>query len=141
EPAWTIEHSVDSDASPAFAWSYWTDVANWSDPPATFTLEGPFAPGSRGMTDAPGQPTRHWRIGDVDPGRSATILIPLDGATLAFEWRFEERPGGGTRLTQRISLSGENAAAYLEARSIFEANQVGGMKKMADAMARAEQNR
>jgi hypothetical protein len=33
---------------------------------------------------------------------------------LQFEMRFEERIGGGAVLTQRVSLFGPNAAAYLE---------------------------
>jgi len=33
-PLWHCEYSVESDVSPEFAWSYWTDVRNWSDPPA-----------------------------------------------------------------------------------------------------------
>src|SRR5216684_2024030 len=31
-----ITHAVETNASPAFAWNYWTDVANWADPPAKF---------------------------------------------------------------------------------------------------------
>lgn len=46
EVALQLEHSVEADVSPAFAWSFRTDVANWNDPLAEFTLEGPFAAGS-----------------------------------------------------------------------------------------------
>jgi hypothetical protein len=53
--AWEIPHAVETNASPAFAWNYWTDVANWVDPPAKFELEGPFADGSRGTTRLSGQ--------------------------------------------------------------------------------------
>jgi hypothetical protein len=48
--AWEITHSVETNASPAFAWNYWTEVTNWDDPPAKFELDGPFACGSRGTT-------------------------------------------------------------------------------------------
>ena len=27
--AWEMTHAVETNASPAFAWNYWTDVANW----------------------------------------------------------------------------------------------------------------
>lgn len=40
--AWEITHSVETNASPDFAWHYWTNVANWDDPPAKFELDGPF---------------------------------------------------------------------------------------------------
>jgi hypothetical protein len=33
---------------------------------------------------------------------------------LRFELRFEERAGGGSVLTQRVSLFGPNAAAHLQ---------------------------
>jgi len=35
---WEITHSVETNASPAFAWHYWTNIANWDDPPAEFEL-------------------------------------------------------------------------------------------------------
>ena len=36
EAGWRDNASVETNASPAFAWNYWTDVANWADPPAKF---------------------------------------------------------------------------------------------------------
>ena len=54
-----MTHAVETNASPAFAWNYWTDVANWDDPPAEFELDGLFATGSRGATRLPGQEPLH----------------------------------------------------------------------------------
>jgi hypothetical protein len=48
--AWEMTYSVETDASPAFAWNYWTNIANWEDPPAEFELDGPFAFPSRRAT-------------------------------------------------------------------------------------------
>jgi hypothetical protein len=42
-PAWECQRSVDVDVPVSFAWQWMTDVRNWSDPPAEFTLDGPFA--------------------------------------------------------------------------------------------------
>ena len=50
-----LEHSIDVEVSPEFAWSWRTDIRNWDDPPAEFQLEGPFAAGSWGLTILPGQ--------------------------------------------------------------------------------------
>ena len=138
EPCWRFESSVDSDASPEFAWKYWTDIRNWSDPPARFSLEGPFAPGARGATCIPGQEPLAWVIAEMDPGKSAAITMQLDRAEMRFHWRFEGLSERRTRLTQSIALTGENAGAYQEAASVFAANLPGGMKKMAAAMAEAE---
>ena len=55
EIAWELEHSVEADVSPSFAWSFRTDIRNWNDPPATFSLDGPFAAGARGTTLLPGR--------------------------------------------------------------------------------------
>jgi len=45
EIALQLECSVEAEVSPAFAWQFRTNVANWNDPPATFTLDGPFEEG------------------------------------------------------------------------------------------------
>ena len=70
---WEMTHSVETNASPAFAWHYWTNIANWDDPPAEFELEGPFASGSRGATWLP-------FIREVSPPNAATTEMSLDGA-------------------------------------------------------------
>jgi Polyketide cyclase / dehydrase and lipid transport len=132
------ECTVETDASPAFVWNWWTDVRNWSDPPAEFTLDGPFAGGSLGNTTMPGQPQRQWVITHVGPGACATIEAALDGATMSSSWKFEAIAGGRTRITQRIELAGENAAAYRQAGEMFRDNLSDGMNKIAEAMAAAE---
>jgi hypothetical protein len=140
--AWKMSHSVETDASPAFAWNYWTNVANWDDPPAEFALDGPFAAGSRGTTKLPGQEPLHWLIREVAPPNAAAIEMQLDGAALSFEWRFDQLTGERTRLTQRVVLCGEKAGAYAsQMESTFKANLPDGMNKIAKAMAQAEADR
>ena len=136
--AWEMTHSVDASVTPTFAWTYMTNVANWDDPPASFELDGPFAAGSRGTTRIPGQEPRHWHLREVNPITSYLFEMPLDRAAISFEWRFEARPEGKTRLTQYIILSGENAAAYVEqVRPVFSSNLEPGMARIAAAMERA----
>jgi Polyketide cyclase / dehydrase and lipid transport len=140
-PAYQLEHSVEADVSPSFAWNWRTDVKNWDDPPARFQLDGPFARGSSGSTVLPGQAPLHWRIREVQPGRSFVIEMPLDQAVLSFEWRFDAVADRRTRITQRIVLSGENASAFAEQVQVnFSATLSDGMKRIADAMARAERS-
>jgi hypothetical protein len=139
---WEMTHSVETNACPAFAWNYWTDVANWDDPPAKFDLDGPFASGSRGTTRLPGQQPLQWFIREVTPPSAAAIEMQLEGATLSFEWRFEGLADGRTRLTQRVVLNGENADVYLpQVKSTFTANLPDGMIKLATAMANAHSRR
>ena len=138
---WEMTHSVEADADVEFAWKYWSDVRNWDDPPAKFVLEGEFVKGARGVTHTPGQPPITWFIREVTPGGGATIEIPADGAAMVFEWRFVGTGEGRTRITQQVSLRGENAGTYLEFTKIFETNLPGGMKRMADAIADASKRR
>jgi hypothetical protein len=136
---WKMTHSVEVDASPAFAWNYWTNVANWADPPAQFELDGPFAAGSQGTTRLPGQALLRWLIRDVMAPKAAVIAMQLHGADLSFEWRFEGLPSGRTRISQRVVLRGERAGAYRrQVESTFPSTLPEGMKKIATAMATSE---
>src|SRR5262249_9421307 len=133
-----VEHSAEAAVRPSFAWDWRTDVKNWDDPPAQFQLDGPFAAGSWGTTRLPGQEPLRWQIRDVQPRRSFVIEMPLDRATLSFEWRFESVSTSRTRLSQRIVLAGHNAAAYApQVRAAFGSNLPDGMSRIAAAMASA----
>jgi hypothetical protein len=139
EIAWQLEHSIETDASAGFTWSYLTNVRNWDDPPAQFLLDGPFAAGAQGTTLIPGQEPLQWRIRDVRPGQAYVIETQLERATLSFEWCFDAVSERRTRLTQRIVLSGDNATAYVEeVEASFGVNLLGGMKKIATTIATAE---
>src|SRR5262249_54898344 len=113
-----VEHSVEVPVSPAFAWDWRTDVKNWDDPPAQFQLDGPIAAGSWWTTRLPGQEPLRWQIRDVRPGRSFTIEMPLDRATLSFDWRFEARSDPRTTLPQRLVLAGDNGLALTGSLSL-----------------------
>jgi hypothetical protein len=79
-----------------------------------------------------------WHIRDVRPGTSFVIDMPLDRAVLSFQWLFDTVSNRRTRITQRVVLSGDNAAAYAkEIRATFGATLRDGMRRIADAMARA----
>ena len=139
EVAWQIEHSVETDASHSFAWHFMTDVSNWDDPPARFVLHGPFAAGSEGTTLLPDQEPRRWRIGAVRPHFSYVIETDLKGATLSFEWHFDPVSDGKTRLTQRIMLSGDDAAKHVESVRVgFGSNLAAGMNRIAEAIGTAQ---
>lgn len=136
QPVWTCRQSVDADVPVPFAWQFMTDVRNWSDPPAEFTLDGAFAAGARGTTTMPGQPATSWMIRDVDPGRGYTIVGALhENVSLIVHWRFDPLPDGRTRLTQRLELCGEHAGRYVDnIRAAFEPNLEPGMQRIARLM-------
>jgi hypothetical protein len=138
DSALILEHSIEVEVSTPFAWQFRTDVATWNDPPATFQLDGAFVEGSRGTTLVPGREPVSWYIRQVVPERLFVIEIPLEGATLAFEWHFSALMARRTKLTQRIVLRGTDAAVY--SRQIeegFGATLQDGMKSIGSQMVAA----
>ena len=136
EPVWEFQHSARCNATRQFAWKYWTNVANWNDPPAKFELDGQFAAGSRLTTTLLDQ-TWHSVIREVDPGREATIEMELPGAVLSFHWRFADLANGQTQITQRLVLKGPDAKSFVAQASIFERSVPQGMEKLLASIERA----
>ena len=137
EPAWQFQHSVDCNLPRQFAWSYWTNIANWNDPPASFHLDGPFNIGSRLTTSLPGQ-TLHSVIRDLKADREATIEMQLTDTILSFHWAFENLSEDRTRITQRLVLSGRNAKSFVAQANILEQSAPAGMKTLVAAIERAQ---
>jgi hypothetical protein len=133
-----LEHSIEVDVRPSFAWKFRTDIATWNDPPATFQLDGPFVEGTRGTTILPDQEPLHWVVRKVDPQRLFVIEVPLEDATLCFEWHFLVVSEYRTKLTQRIVLEGPEASAYTkEVEAGFGPTLADGMKRIASEMSDA----
>jgi len=64
--------------------------------------------------------------------------MPLSGALLLFTWRFDDRPDGRTRISQRIVLEGEKADSYLsQVASTFAVSLPDAMDRIARAMSEA----
>ena len=138
EPGWEFQHSLECNATRQFAWRFWTDISNWDDPPAEFTLDGPFDVGARLTTTLPGQ-IWHSFIRDLKPECEATIEMQLPDATLSFNWKFEELSEHRIRITQRLVLSGANALSFAAQASTMEASVPHGMKRVVAAIERAQQ--
>ena len=76
-----------------------------------------------------------WTIGPMEAGNFGTVQMSLDRAMLSFRWTFESLGESKTRITQRVEVSGDNAASYSAALEIFRTNLPGGMQRIAGAMA------
>ena len=140
--AWSFEYSIECPVSREFAWQFWTDVRNWKLDADVEAIEmgGEFREGAAGATISRSSGRIEWRVGEMNPGHAAVIEFPLPGASGRFDWRFEDS-GGGTRITQRASLRGERAAAFVGAvTSALEAGIPAGMQKLCDSMAKAASN-
>ncbi|MFS4449007.1 hypothetical protein [Maribacter sp. 2307UL18-2] len=135
ETTWQFEHSVECDADRSFAWSFWTDVSNWERLEGKavewIELKGAFAVGTKGITKTAGQNPHYWEITQLDPERSATIEIPLDGATFYNVMRMESIDSGRTRIIQCLGLSGIKAQDFGESMQMFENSAPQGLEKLA----------
>jgi uncharacterized membrane protein len=138
KPVWQFQHSVDCNVPRHFAWNYWTDIANWNDPPASFHLDGSFEAGSRLTTNLPGQ-TLHSLIREVVRTRTDETIIDmqLPGAILSFHWKFESLSKDRTRITQRLTLSGANGNALAAQAAMLEKSAPDGMERLAAAIERS----
>jgi hypothetical protein len=135
-PVWQFRHSVNCLAPRDFVWRYWTNVANWNDPPASFLIEGPFAPGSKITTNLPGQ-TLHSVIRQVSENSEAIIDLQLPDAIFTFHWTLDSFSSNGTRITQHLELSGAGAGLLVAKAAVLEQTTPEGMKKLVAAIERA----
>ena len=87
ELAWTFEHSVNCAVSVKFAWQFWTNVQNWTldSDVESVELSGPFAEGTRGVTNSRAAGRIEWRIAEIGDGR-AVIEFPFSGAMGRCVW-------------------------------------------------------
>jgi hypothetical protein len=136
--AWVFEHSVVCPVTVEFAWNFWTDVRNWAldVDVESVEIDGPFAAGTRGLTNSKSSGQVEWRIVEARIGR-AVIEFPLPGAVGRFVWTFEDI-GGGTRISQRCTLDGEQADILAKAVGPnLEAGIPAGMGKLCETMKNA----
>jgi len=110
---WTFEDTVECSVSKEFAWNFWTNVSNWTLDADIISvqLEGPFAVGVNGVTPTKSSGRIGWRVAELQPGR-AVLEFPVPGAVARFAFTFEDVEGR-TRIRQQVSLSGEEASAYV----------------------------
>ncbi len=138
--SYEFQHAVVVSVSRESAWRFWTNVENWSLDPAIewVTLDGSFQAGAHGTTKTRGAEIVQWHITEVSEPESATIEIPMPGATARFSWRFEELSDTKARMTQRITLEGEQAEAYAaQLGAGFEQGIREGMEKLRAAIEQA----
>ncbi|WP_047491359.1 hypothetical protein [Terriglobus sp. TAA 43] len=140
EAVWEFYHSMECNAPREFCWNYWTNIANWDDPPARFRLEGKFEEGSQIITELPEQ-TLMSVIREVRKGRAAIIEVGLPNASFVFDWSFDDLDGERTHITQRLALYGDNAATFLDQAMVMATTAPDGMRKLVAAMELAISNK
>lgn len=145
-PLWEKEESVEAMADPAFAFRYLTSIENMAADPGIERVEtdGPHRDrvGMRGRTHRVDGGTTDWVVTVVEPDHRFVIDVALRDACLRFDFRFEERIGGGSVVSQRVSLFGPNAGEYLEGVAAgFGTTLRDGMRAVRDWIDAAATNR
>ena len=111
---WTIEHSTQTPASAQRVWARWANVEGWPEWNADIeriALDGPFAEGSTiQMTPVGADPVQLRIAAAVEP-ELFVDQAEFGGAVVRTEHRTDPVPGGGTRITYRIEVSGADAEA------------------------------
>jgi uncharacterized protein YndB with AHSA1/START domain len=117
---WTIEHSIQTPAPVQRVWGRWADVESWPEWNADIeriALDGPFAEGSTiQMTPVGAEPVELRIAAAVEP-ELFIDQAEFAGVVVRTEHRADPVPGGGTRITYRIEVSGTDAEAIGQAIS------------------------
>jgi hypothetical protein len=129
-----FEHTIKCPVRRDFVWKFWTNVDNWSvvDPAVEWVkLEGAFTAGTKGFTKPLEMPTNAWKLKEVDDGKRAIIEIEVPGAVVNFIWNFTDTANGGTQITQKVILTGEQIENYAKAMDGLKQGIPAGMEKLA----------
>ncbi|MCW2882262.1 MAG: polyketide cyclase/dehydrase and lipid transport [Sphaerisporangium sp.] len=106
---WTFEHTETTTATPSQVWRRYADPTTWPEwdhETESVILEGPFAAGTRGRLKPIGAPAVRFELSTVLPQRQFTDVSRLPLALMTFAHHLEPLPGGGSRFTHRISITG-----------------------------------
>src|SRR5262249_29965262 len=135
-----FEHSIECQDGSDFAWKFWTSFDNWAvvDSAVEWAkLEGPFIAGTRGRAKQRGIDPNEWKLAEVEEGSRAAIVIAPPGVAVKFNWSFVKITGGGTRITQKVTLEGGRAAEYEEGIEGLEKGMPLGLQKLVEAITKA----
>ena len=103
-----IEHTIETNASPAAIWAIWADVSNWHswDHGIEFaTIDGPFRKGTTGTLKPKGGPLVHTCLTSVIPLKEFVdeSKLPLTRIIVS---HFLKESRGKTIVTHRIEMRG-----------------------------------
>lgn len=102
--------SLEVAADPGTIWRIWSDAAHWPEwnpnVPA-ISLDGAFAEGTTGTMSTSAGRTHKIRLAEVNPPRSFRLdAWPIPATTFHFDCRIEPRAGGGSVISQSVSIGG-----------------------------------
>lgn len=109
---WTTEYTQSTDVAPEALWSLLRDVNGWGAWNAgieTIALDGPLAVGTSFRMTPPGEDTVTSTIAELEENRLLTDVTDMGELVIRVAHRLDPQPGGGTRVTYRVEVSGPAA--------------------------------
>ena len=104
----TFERSLETTAPPEKVWEIWSDISTWpqwNPDVRSIKLNGPFESGTTGAMTT-GEGTQVFQLDEVRPGQSFNLVTePMAATTFTFECQVEP-VNGGSRVSQRVIMSG-----------------------------------
>ena len=112
-PAWEHEHTVDTTVRPGDIWATLRDLytgTKLGEHGDTITIDGPFAVGTRLTAIPDGSDTAiGCTIVELVDGQTFAIRSEFNGLMITSRHTLAAAPEGGTRITQRSTISGPRA--------------------------------
>jgi uncharacterized protein YndB with AHSA1/START domain len=109
---WTHEHAAETPLPPEAIWKVLADLDNWArwdTSMESVTLHGPLAAGSTVTMTPRGQDPVTSVITGVEENKRYADRAEFGGVTLSFSHTLTGLPGGGTRVTHRLEITGDEA--------------------------------
>jgi uncharacterized protein YndB with AHSA1/START domain len=106
---WSVESTASSDASREKVWALWTDAAGWPRWNPTLkaaSMDGPISEGTAGSLEHTSGRKSDFVVRDVQPEAVFATESAMPGARLRIEHEVVDKPGGGSRFTQRALFRG-----------------------------------
>lgn len=107
---WAHEHVTETDLRPEAIWRVLEDLDNWASWDTSMeavTLDGPFAVGSEVTMVPKGQDPITSVITAISENERYADRTEYGGLTLGFSHTLTRLPGGGTRITHRLEITGD----------------------------------
>ncbi len=106
-------------------WSIWADPSReheYDEGIEWARLDGPLTAGAKGQLKPRGAPKGAFTVLEVEPGRRILTSAGPPVAKMQFDRRLDALPGGNTRVSEQITISGPLAGLFgrLFGRSMAE---------------------
>jgi uncharacterized protein YndB with AHSA1/START domain len=111
---WSVESSVEVEATPAEVWRLYADPSTWrqwAHSTAGATADGPLVVGVPITVTPTRGPVQRVRVVALDAERTLSTELNLPGARMSFHYRIEPSTTG-CRVHHSVRMDGPLAAAY-----------------------------